>query len=191
MFGHARGAPRRIGCTRGAGCIVVAADPAEDVTAEQDDVPLRLALCKATFAALERQWPGAGTAPLALGGCSGGAKYSGWLAAAHASKGHTVIGIYMVGSNQDTLVSAATQFNVLKTAFKAIPVFLQSGEADEVSTPAKHRAVYAGLKRAGFRRVRLDYFQGSHDVDPELLRIALEWFHALFAYPPAQSTTAP
>ena len=174
-----------------AGWIVVAADPAEDVTAEQDDVPLRLALSKAAFATLELQWPGAGTAPLAFGGFSGGAKYSGWLAAAYASEGHTVIGIYMAGINQDTLVSAATQFNVLNTAFKGVPVFLQSGETDEVSTPVEHRAVYADLKRAGFRRVRLDYFQGSHDVDPAPLRIALEWFHTLFAYPPAQPTTPP
>lgn len=174
-----------------AGWIVVAADPAEKVTPEQDDVPLRLALSKAAFAALELQWPGAGTAPLAFGGFAGGAKYSGWLAAAYASEGHNVIGIYMAGVNEDTLVSAATQFNVLNTAFKDIPVFLQSGETDEVSTPAEHRAIYADLKRAGWRRVRLDYFQGAHDVDPAPLRNALEWFHALFAYPPAQPTTPP
>jgi predicted esterase len=174
-----------------AGWIVVAADPVEDVTVEQDDVPLRLALTKAAFAALELQWPGAGTAPLAFGGFSGGAKYSSWLAAAYASEGHTVIGIYMAGINRDTLVSAAEHFNVLNAAFKSIPVFLQSGETDEVSTPADHRAIHADLKRAGFRRVRIEYFQGSHDVDPAPLRMALEWFHALFAYPAAQPAVAP
>jgi predicted esterase len=159
-----------------AGWILVAADPAEEVTVEQDDVPLRLALAKAAFAALALQWPGTGNAPLAFGGFSGGAKYSGWLAAAFASEGRNIIGIYLAGINQDTLVAAAEQFHVLDAKFTNVPVFLQSGEADDVSTPADHRAVYAGLKRAGFRRVRLEYFPGAHEVDPAPLRAALDGF---------------
>ena len=110
-----------------AGWIVVAADPAEEVAAEQDDVPLRLALVKAALAALALQWPGSDKAPLAFGGFSGGAKYSGWLAAAFASEGRNVIGIYLAGINQDTLVAAAEQFHVLDAKFKNVPVFLQSG----------------------------------------------------------------
>jgi predicted esterase len=161
-----------------AGWIVVAADPAEEVTVEQDDVPLRLALVKAALAALALQWPGAGKAPLAFGGFSGGAKYSGWLAAAFASEGRDIIGIYLAGINQDTLVAAAEQFHVLDAKFRNVPVFLQSGETDEVSTPADHRAVYADLKRAGFRRVRLEYFPGAHEVDPAPLRAALDGFRA-------------
>jgi hypothetical protein len=47
---------------------------------------------------------------------------------------------------------------------------------DAVSTPADHRAVYADLRRAGFRRVRLEYFPGAHEVDPAPLRAALDAF---------------
>jgi len=161
-----------------AGWIVVAADPAEEVTKEQDDVPLRLALVKAALAALASQSAGSDKAPLAFGGFSGGAKYSGWLAAAFAAEGRTIIGIYLAGINQDTLVAAAEQFQVLDAKFKNIPIFLQSGEKDEVATPADHRAVYAELRRAGFRRVRLEYFPGAHEIDPTQLGVALDAFRA-------------
>ena len=164
-----------------AGWIIVAADPGEDVTVEQDDVPLRLALAKAALAALALQRPAAAKAPLAFGGFSGGAKYSGWLAAAFASEGRTIIGIYLAGINQETLVAAAEKFNVLDAKFKDVPVFLQSGQRDEVATPDEHRTVLADLKRGGFRRVRMEYFPGAHEVNPSLLQAALEWFRAMAA----------
>ena len=165
-----------------AGWIIVAADPGEDVTLEQDDVPLRLALAKAALATLALQWPGAANAPLAFGGFSGGAKYSAWLAAAFASEGRTIIGIYLAGINQETLVAAAETFNVLDVKFKNVPVFLQSGQKDEVATPEDHRAISASLKRAGFRRVQVAYFPGAHDVEPAPLREALDWFHAMATF---------
>ena len=164
------------------GWIVVAADPSEDVAAEDDDVSLRLLLDLAALAVLERQWPAARDAPLAFGGFSGGAKFSGWLAAAFAAQGHRVVGVYLAGINQDTLVAAATQFKV-DAAFKRIPVFLQAGQDDDVATPTDHRDVAARLKRAGFEHVRLVSFDGSHEVDPAPLGEALRWFREIAAKP--------
>lgn len=165
------------------GWVLVAADPAESVTVEQDDVPLRLALNTAALAVMARQWARGATAPLAFGGFSGGAKYSGWLAAAFASQGRTVIGLYLAGINQNTLLDAATQFKVLNTDFKRIPVFLQSGEQDEVATTAEHQDVAAELIRAGFKNVRIVAFPGPHEVEPGPLSTALDWFSELAALP--------
>ncbi len=164
---------------RQAGWILVAADAAETVAAGQDDVGLRYALNAAALAALASQWPGAAKAPLAFGGFSGGAKYSGWLAAAFASQGRAISGIYLAGINADTIVPAAQYFNVLDERFRRIPVFLQSGENDELATPDDHRAVYDGLKRAGFKDVRVKYVAAAHEVDPAPLRAALDWFRTL------------
>ena len=161
-----------------AGWIIVAADPAETVSPEQDDVPLRLALNTAALAVLARDTPDAGRAPLAFGGFSGGAKYSEWLAAAFASQGRSVIGIYLAGINQEMLADAARQFDILTAAFRRTPIFLQTGERDEVSTPADHQAVASALRRAGFRNIRIEYFSGAHEVAPAPLRRALEWFAA-------------
>jgi predicted esterase len=163
------------------GWILVAADPAESVSIEQDDVVLRYALNTAALAVLALQWPQAEKARLAFGGFSGGAKFSGWLAAAFASQGRTIIGIYLAGINQDTVVPAAKQFKVLDETFRRIPIFLQSGEKDEIATPADHRSVHDELKRAGFRVIRIEYFRGSHVVDAGPLRTALDWFRELTA----------
>jgi predicted esterase len=164
-----------------AGWIVVAADPAEDVSGEQDNLSLRYALNIAALAALELQWQRAGKAPLAFGGFSGGAKNSGWLAAAFAQQGRSVVGIYAAGINENTIVPAAKHFKVLTDAYKRIPIFLQSGEKDEIATPADHRRVADELRSAGFRNVRVESFPGPHAVEPELLRSALDWFRELSA----------
>jgi predicted esterase len=158
------------------GWILVAADPAQEVPAERDDVNLRYALNAAALAALESQWPEAGKAPLAFGGFSGGAKFSGWLAAAFARQGRSIIGIYLAGINADTIVSAARHFGVLNERFRRTPVFLQSGQNDTIATPADHRSVHDQLERAGFKEVRIEYGTGSHEVDPPSLRTALDWF---------------
>jgi len=168
-----------------AGWALVAADPVEEIPVEQDDVPMRLALNTAALAVLARQWPEAGRAPLAFGGFSGGAKYSGWLAAAFASQGRAVVGIYLAGINEATLVDAAKQFNVLNAAFRRIPVFLQAGARDDVATSSDHQAVASELRRAGFKNVRIEYFSGGHEIEPRPMRAALDWFREFATLPSA------
>ena len=158
------------------GWILVAADPGEEVSVERDDVNLRYALNATALAALESQWPAAGKAPLAFGGFSGGAKFSGWLAAAFARQGRAIAGIYLAGINSDTVISAARDFGVLNESFRRTPIFLQSGESDGVATPVDHRSIHDQLTRAGFSKVRIEYGAGSHEVDPSSLRTALDWF---------------
>jgi len=164
-----------------AGWIVVAADPVEGAPGLEDDLPLRYALNIAALAALELQWPGAAKAQLAFGGFSGGAKNAGWLAAAFASRDRTIIGIYLAGINEDTIVSAAQHFKVLNDAYRRIPIFLQSGDRDDVATPADHQRVREDLVRAGFWNIRVEQFSGPHVVDPGPLLRALNWFRELAA----------
>lgn len=161
------------------GWIVVAADPSPPVEPADDHASLRMSLAIAALAALRKQWPVEGSAPLAFGGFSGGSKYTGWLAAAFAARGRQVIGVYLSGHNENALLEAARSFGVLDASFKAIPVFLQSGTDDRVSTPEDHRRVAHELERAGFRNVRVKPVPGGHDVVPEGLGEALEWFSRL------------
>ena len=165
--------------------ILVAADPGTEITVGQDDVPMRLALNTAALAVLAKQWPGANAASMAFGGFSGGAKYSEWLAAAFAGQGRNVIGIYLAGINISTLVDAAQQFNVMNDRFKRIPIFLQSGEADKVSTPADHQKIATELQRVGFKNIRVGVLPGAHEVDPGPFRNALEWFRQFTVVAPA------
>jgi predicted esterase len=171
------------GAARAEGWILLAADPLPDVPKIQDDATLRFAVIFAALAVLRSQWPGADKAPLAFGGFSGGSKYSGWLSAAFTSQGRRIIGIYLAGINVDTVASTARDMNVLDERYKRIPVFLQSGDKDVVSTPGDHRRVQSELERAGFKRTRIEYFVGTHEVEPALLRTALHWFSELDAQP--------
>jgi predicted esterase len=159
-----------------AGWVLIAADPAEKISMEDDNASLRFALNLAALAALQLQWPQAGRSPLAFGGFSGGSKYAGWLAAAFTSQGRRVIGAYLAGINEDAMMNAGRQLKVMNDAFRRIPVFLLSGERDTISTPDDHRGVEAELRGAGFRHVRLEYFPGSHEIEAAPLRRALDWF---------------
>jgi predicted esterase len=165
------------------GWIILAVDPLEKITVEQDDVAMRLALNTAALAVLKQQWPGTGASPLAFGGFSGGAKYSSWMAAAFFSQGRAVIGLYLAGINQDTLVPAAQTFNVMNAAFRRIPIYLQSAENDEVATPDAHREVASQLADMGFKNVRIEVFPGGHQVEPLPLKSALQWFRQFAAAP--------
>jgi predicted esterase len=158
------------------GWILIAADPGEPV---EDDVALRYALDVAALAVLKLQWPGAEKAKVAFGGFSGGAKCSGWLAAAFASQGRTIMGIYLAGINEDTVSSAAQTLRVLDEKYKRIPIFLHSGDRDPIATPSDQLAVSNSLHKAGFTNVRIEYFPGAHMVDAGQLHTALEWFREL------------
>jgi len=169
-----------------AGWILVAADPMEDVATGNDVPALRFALNAAALSVLELQRPSAARAPLAFGGFSNGAKYSGWLAAAFASQGRSIAGIYLAGINTDSVVAAARDFKVMNAGFRRVPVFLQYADHDVDATPTDHWRIYDELKRAGFRNLRVESIRGTHEVNPTPLRKALEWFRE-FATPPAAS----
>ncbi|MBA4137729.1 MAG: hypothetical protein C0518_10470 [Opitutus sp.] len=164
-----------------AGWIIVAVDPFEDIPQIEDTVLLRMALARAALAALENWMPGAQHWPLALAGFSGGAKISGWLAAIFALEGQIPLGVFQAGINENTLASGEKQFRVKAPGFKQVPVFLLSGDKDEIATPDDHRRILRELKRAGYTHVELESFAGPHGVDPRPLKRALDWFREVEA----------
>ena len=73
--------------------------------------------------------------------------------------------------------------NFLNTA-----IFLSSGEADTIATPAHHERVKESIRATGFRKVRLENFDGAHVVHQPHVGEALGWFTSEFA---ARSGTSP
>ena len=175
-----------------AGWVAVAADPEPAVPQADDQLMLRFALDLAALVALQPHWKDAGRAPLAFAGFSGGAKYSGYLAALFRRQGARLAGVYMAGVNQNAFGEAARQFGVLDDALREVPVFLQGGTRDRVATPAQHRAIESDLGRDGFRHVRLEFVPGGHALDPAPLEEALRWFAELrlARVPPVQSSAS-
>jgi predicted esterase len=166
-----------------AGWVIVAADANRELVVNQDNVKLRLALGSAALAALQAHWPEAANAPLAFGGFSGGAKHSGWLAAAFVAQERKVIGVFQAGINEESFVKGGKQFDVVDDAFKRIPVFLLGGERDRMASPSAHRNIEKQLRKAGVLNVKLELIEGGHHVAPAPLAGALEWFEEMAAKP--------
>jgi hypothetical protein len=161
-----------------AGWVVVAADPDPAVDPEGDTIELRFALVRAALAALQIEWPGLADWPVAFGGFSGGAKFSGWLAGLSALNGRLPVGIYLAGCNEPTPVDAADIKGVPRWKFVRVPVFLSSGDKDPIATPDQHRRVLIALRGIGFQTVRMESHPGRHEIYQPHLQQALEWFAA-------------
>ena len=157
------------------GWVVMAAD---DVGAENGKEGATGEACTgAAFDYLETAWPGVRQWPVACGGMSGGAKNSGFLAAYLGREGRRIIGILMMGCNEDT-PSMALRQGAPPPGFRQTPVFLSSGKADTIATPEHHERVKASLRGSGFRKVRLENFDGAHVVYEPHVSEALRWFAA-------------
>jgi predicted esterase len=107
---------------------------------------------------------------------SGGGKNGAFLAANLAREHHRVIGMLMMGCNQD-MASVAYRHSAPPN-FLAAAVFLSSGKNDKIATPAQHEDVKNSLRATGFQKVRLESFDGAHDIYQLHIGEALRWFAA-------------
>jgi hypothetical protein len=159
------------------GWIVLAADAT--IVPREDSEAWRVALVGAALQIMHKEWPQSARWPIAFAGLSGGAKRSGFLAAMLASTNPVKIcGFFLAGINDDRISVAYKTYHP-PPDFLNIPIWLSSGISDPIAPPFKHEHVRALLVNTGFKRVRLESFAGSHEVDPSQVRLALRWFRQL------------
>lgn len=156
-----------------AGWVIMAADGA--IKPKDDRTPRRLAMIEAGLDFLVAHWPAAKTWPIAAGGFSGGAKRSGFVAAALMKEQRRVIGILMGGCNEDTATEASKRYTP-PYAFRLLPIFLSSGATDTIATPEMVHYVEHSMKSNGFRNVRFASYPGAHEVYHPHTTEALQWF---------------
>lgn len=135
----------------------------------------RAALAEAALEALAAQWPASKDWPVATGGFSGGAKYSGWLGGWFSKAGRRVPGMFMGGCNEDMASKAIDEWKAPKREFTKARIFVSTGKADRIAGPGKTEAVVKSLKRSGFE-VREELHDGGHEVNKDHVRAAMEWF---------------
>jgi hypothetical protein len=168
------------------GWVIIAADGVELEKNKEGSV--RWPCLAAALDYLTAAWPGMKDWPMGCGGMSGGAKNSSFLAADLVREHHRVIGILLMGCNQDMATVAyrrAGAGGLLNAA-----VFLSSGKSDTIATPAHHEAVKNSLQHTGFRQVRLEHFDGAHDIYQPHITEALRWFVAQTGPNPATQSAA-
>lgn len=156
------------------GWIALAADEVEAEKTKEGGA--RWPCMAATFDYLTGAWPGIKNWPVASGGMSGGGKNGAFLAADLAREHHRVVGMLMMGCNQD-MATVAYRRSAPPNFLSAV-VFLSSGKSDTIATPASHEVVRDSLKRTGFKAVRLESFDGAHDIYQPHIGEALRWFIA-------------
>ncbi len=154
------------------GWIIMGADP---IDAEKDaNGGWRSPCSLAGLDYLAAAWPGANKWPVACGGMSGGAKNSALVAGEVVKAHHPLIGILMMGCNQD--MASAELRKGSPPQFLVVPIFLSSGKADTIATPAQTEGVKESMRRTGFRKVRLETHDGAHVVCQPHIGEALRWF---------------
>ncbi len=131
-------------------------------------------------------WPGANKWPVACGGMSGGAKNSAFVAGDVAKAGHPLIGLLMMGCNQDMATREWRKGS--PPQFLGVPIFLSSGKEDTIATPAESEAVRDSMKRTGFSKVRLEGHDGAHVVSQPHVTEALQWFTSTGGATPTPSS---
>jgi len=135
-----------------------------------------LAVHQNAIETLAKAWPKFKTWEFACCGYSGGAKASYYRVGDLLASNLTVIGMFLVGCNQDMTADAVEETRCHKAGLRKIKVFLSNGKSDEISTPAHAATVTKSMKAAGYGTVQLATFDGGHNINDEEFKKALTWF---------------
>lgn len=155
------------------GWVVLAGDGEDNP--RHDTGGWRAGMTLAAIDALHRSFPGSKNWPVAVAGFSGGAKRAGTIAPLLAVAGCRVIGIFLTGINEDRLTEGYRTFHP-GAAFLQTPVYISSGQIDEVATPAQQQQVKHLVEHAGFTRVRQEMTSFGHAISRSAIREGLRWF---------------
>ena len=143
-----------------------------------DSPPFRWALVQAALGAIYQEWPQAKKWPIVTAGISGGGGYASFQTLLLLDKQYPLIGLLLAVTghtpgNYPDLLKQAPQ-----TAIRTLPVFFTAGKNDEVATEEVTDDAHRELKRAGFKNVRFETFDGGHRLHRPHLQEALDWFVA-------------
>ena len=171
-------AGRFIGPALEQGFVVMAVDGEFGKPTGIDRPDYRWALVATARAALEKEWPGAKKWPVATAGTSGGGGYASYNALKLVAERADFIGLFL-GVSGWTPAKFAKEIRglPLSTAQK-MPIFLSAGDQDPVSTPKVIAGAKHEMDRGGFRNLRLEHFEGGHQLYQPHLQAALTWFLA-------------
>ncbi|MBS0660681.1 MAG: hypothetical protein JSR82_20875 [Verrucomicrobia bacterium] len=154
------------------GWVVMATDG--PVKAKKDSTQWRLAFIAGALDMLQRQWPASKAWPVAFAGYSGGAKRCAYLLPMLARSGVKFCGLFLTGINDDRLSESYDTYG-RPSNITSVPIFMSGGRGDKIAPPEAHLAVKRSMERKGFN-VKLELFDGGHEVHRPHVREALRWF---------------
>ena len=159
------------------GWVILASDAT--IKPKFDSTPWRLATLGAAFDQMRKDWPQSKNWPVAFGGFSGGAKRSCLLSTMFAKgRAANICGLYLSGINDDRLTVAYRDYKP-DPSFLNTPIWISGGFDDPIATTGLEGQVAASMRRTGFKRVRLEHFNGTHQLKRSEVKLALRWFREL------------
>ena len=156
------------------GWIVIAADPLEKP--KVDNNMWRWALVSSSLESIHKIWPQSRAWPVATAGFSGGAKRSGYIGALLAKNDYKLIGMFMGGCNQDMASKGLETFKPKKSDFLRVPIFLSNGTSDTIATVEAGRRTLQSMDKSGFKKLKLETYDGGHELYKPHVMTALDWF---------------
>ena len=132
-----------------------------------------------TLAALKHlgeKYPAIKTWPLYLAGNGDGATFAMLASGSLVENGYNVAGCFLGSVWKPRFEESKEAFRPSKRLMRRIPIFVSHGKDNgSVSTERCEENVEA-IESAGFRKTRVDFFEGDRDLNPESLAKALKWF---------------
>ncbi|MCB1227020.1 MAG: hypothetical protein KDK99_14480 [Verrucomicrobiales bacterium] len=169
-----------------AGFIVLGAESAEEgAKIESDTWAYRGHAATMALGALHDRWPGSASWPRYFGGHSGGAKNSCHMAC-HlvGTLGVKVAGFFFSGCNQAMMDPAREEYGTPKTPFKDAAFFISNGVNDKIAPPTEGEKIADELKSGGYGPIRVETFDGAHEIHRPHIEAALAWFKEIASNQP-------
>ncbi len=165
---------------------VVAAVDGPKVPFEKDNNLFAWGMISSLLDQLRRSWPESKFWPFACAGFSGGGKRAAMTAAQMVRQGDIVIGVFMGGCNDDR---ATDGYHISRPgqSFLNVPFFLSNGTRDPIAGPTHAAEIKQSMERTGFRKIRLETYDGEHRLNTNHMKVALDWFRP----PPRRSPGIP
>ena len=156
------------------GWVAVAVDGPK-VVYTKDHSTFAWAMISSLLDQLRLSWPQSRQWPFACAGFSGGAKRAAMTAANMMRQRDNVIGVFIGGDNEDR-ATTGLQISGPGEKFLDVPMFLSAGTRDSIAGPAFADRVKQSMQQSGFRKIRLETYDGEHRLNTNHVRMALEWF---------------
>jgi len=87
-----------------------------------------------------------------------------------------VVGLFLAGCNEDKTDGARSETRFKRGGTRKVRVYISNGKADTISTVAHAEALEKSIKGGSYGDVRLELFEGGHEMNREEFTKALEWF---------------
>ncbi len=125
---------------------------------------------------LAAAWPDFKNWQFACCGHSGGAKASFYRTCYLLASDLNVIGLYLSGCNEDWTERARKETHARKSKLRKIKVFISNGKKDKISTLDHAEALKKSVKSHRYGKIRMEFFDGGHQMNREEFTKALKWF---------------